>query len=337
MNCFVTGASGFIGANLVHALLARGHRVKALLRSESDVRGLQGADIEHFSASITDEPALQAGIRGCDWCFHVAASYHLWLPDYRPMYTANVEGTRAVLRAAAGAGCSRIVYTSTVGCIGLPQADAEGKVVPTDESTPVSEAQMSNHYKRSKWQAEQVARELAGQGLPIVIVNPSAPVGPRDVKPTPTGQVLVDFLNRAMPAYLDTGLNWVHVRDVAVGHILAAEKGRVGERYILGNTNGNWTMQQAFGVLERLTGVPAPRTRIPYWVALASAHVNETFSNLTGKPPRAPLAGVRMARYKMFFNPAKAIRELGLPQTPPEQALSDAVAWFKEHGYVKAR
>ena len=336
MNCFVTGASGFIGANLVHALLARGHRVKALLRLESDVRGLQGADIEHFSASITDEPALQAGIRGCDWCFHVAASYHLWLPDYRPMYTANVEGTRAVLRAAAGAGCSRIVYTSTVGCIGLPRADAEGKFVPTDESTPVSEAQMSNHYKRSKWQAEQVARDLAGQGMPIVIVNPSAPVGPRDVKPTPTGQVLVDFLNRAMPAYLDTGLNWVHVRDVAVGHILAAEKGRVGERYILGNTDGNWTMQQAFAVLERLTGVPAPRTRIPYWVALASAHVNETFSNLTGKPPRAPLAGVRMAKYKMFFNPAKAIHELGLPQTPPEQALSDAVAWFKEHGYVKA-
>ena len=337
MNCFVTGASGFIGANLVHALLARGHRVKALLRPESDVRGLQGADIEHFSASITDEPALQAGIRGCDWCFHVAASYHLWLSDYRPMYTANVEGTRAVLKAAAGAGCSRIVYTSTVGCIGLPHADAEGKFVPTDESTPVSEAQMSNHYKRSKWQAEQVARELAGQGLPIVIVNPSAPVGPRDVKPTPTGQVLVDFLNRAMPAYLDTGLNWVHVRDVAVGHILAAEKGRVGERYILGNADGNWTMQQAFAVLERLTGVPAPRIRIPYWVALASAHVNETFSNLTGKPPRAPLAGVRMAKYKMFFNPAKAIRELGLPQTPPEQALSDAVAWFKEHGYVKAR
>lgn len=336
MNCFVTGASGFIGANLVHELLARGHRVKALLRPESDTRGLQGADIERFTGDLADTPKLQAGMRGCDWCFHVAASYHLWLPDYRPMYAANVEGTRAVLQAAAAAGCSRIVYTSTVGCIGLPQAaNRDGDILPTDESAPVSEAQMSNHYKRSKWQAEQVARELAGQGMPIVIVNPSAPVGPRDVKPTPTGQVIVDFLNRAMPAYLDTGLNFVHVRDVAAGHVLAAEKGRVGERYILGHAAGNWTMKEAFAVLEGLTRLPAPRLRIPYWVALASAHVNEGLSALTGKPPRAPLAGVRMAKYKMFFNPAKAIRELGLPQTPPQQALADAVAWFRENGYVK--
>jgi dihydroflavonol-4-reductase len=194
---------------------------------------------------------------------------------------------------------------------------------------------MHNHYKRSKWQAEQVALELAHNGAPVVIVNPSAPVGPRDVKPTPTGQVIVDFLNRAMPAYLDTGLNWVHVRDVAVGHILAAERGRIGERYILGHADGNWTMQQAFAVLEEITGVPAPRTRISYWVALAAAHVNEAVSTLTRKPPKAPLAGVRMAKYKMFFNPAKAIRELGLPQTSPKQALADAVEWCRANGYVK--
>ena len=275
MNCFVTGASGFIGANLVHELVARGHKVKALLRPQSDLRGLQGADFERVEGDVSDRARLENGLKGCDWCFHVAASYHLWLRDYAPMYAANVAGTRNVIEAAAARGCARIVYTSTVGCMGLPQPDANGNLVPTDETAPVAEAQMSNHYKRSKWQAEQVAGELARQGRPVVIVNPSAPVGPRDVKPTPTGQVIVDFLNRAMPAYLDTGLNWVHVRDVAVGHILAAEKGRIGERYILGHADGNWTMREAFAVLAEITGVPAPRTRIPYWVALAAAHTNE--------------------------------------------------------------
>jgi len=209
---------------------------------------------------------------------------------------------------------------------------AGGQIIPSDESTRATEAQMSNHYKRSKWQAEQVAIELARKGFPVIVVNPSAPVGPRDVKPTPTGQVIVDFLNHAMPAYLDTGLNWVHVRDVAIGHILAAEKGRFGERYILGNADGNWTMKEAFGVLEEITGVRAPKVRIPYLVALGAAYGNETLSALTHKPPKAPLAGVRMAKYKMFFNPAKAIRELGLPQTPPKQALIDAVEWFRANG-----
>jgi dihydroflavonol-4-reductase len=249
------------------------------------------------------------------------------------MYVANVEGTRNVISAALEAGCSRIVYTSTVGCIGLPRA-VNGVVTPTDESTPVSPAQMSNHYKLSKWQAEQVAHELAAKGAPVVIVNPSAPVGPRDVKPTPTGKVIVDFLNRQMPAYLDTGLNWVHVRDVAVGHILAADRGKPGARYILGNAQGNWTMKQTFETLQTITGVPAPKFRVPYTVALAAAYVDETIASLTSKPPKAPLAGVRMARYKMFFSPAKAIRELGLPQTDPRQALADAVQWFRANGYV---
>ena len=334
MNCFVTGASGFIGANLVHELNARGHRVKALLRPNADLRGLHGAEYERVDGDVSDRAALQWAMRGCDWCFHVAASYHLWLRDYAPMYAANVEGTRNVIEAATAAGCSRIVYTSTVGCIGLPM-ESSGTVTPTDESTPVSEAQMSNHYKLSKWKAEVVARELAAKGAPVVIVNPSAPVGPRDVKPTPTGQVIVDFLNRAMPAYLDTGLNWVHVRDVATGHILAAEKGRVGERYILGHQLGNWTMKEALDLLGEITGGPAPSFRVPYWVALSAARVNEVFANLTGKPPKAPVAGVRMAKYKMFFNPARAVRELGLPQTPPRAALSDAVEWFRKNGYVK--
>lgn len=334
MKCFVTGASGFIGANLVHELVARGHEVKALVRRTSDLRGLRGARFERVEGDVTEAEVLGRAMQGCDWCFHAAASYHLWLPDYAPMYRANVEGTRTVLEAAAAAGCGRIVYTSTVGCIGLPK-NVNGQIVPTDESTPVSESQMSNPYKRSKWQAEQVALELARKGLPIVIVNPSAPVGPRDVKPTPTGQVIVDFLNRAMPAYLDTGLNYVHVRDVATGHILAAEKGRIGERYILGNGEGNWTMQKSFSVLEEITGVAGPKVRIPLFVALGAAHVDEMVSRFSGKPPKAPLAGVRMAKYKMFFSPAKAVRELGLPQTPPRQALADAVGWFRENGYVK--
>jgi dihydroflavonol-4-reductase len=335
MNCFVTGASGFIGGNLVHELVARGHHVRALLRPGADTRGLAGLKYERVEGDVGDRSALTRAMRGCDWCFHLAASYHLWLRDYAPMYAANVDGTRNVIAAAVDAGVARVVYTSTVGCIGLPR-EINGAITPTDEDTPVNEAQMSNHYKLSKWKAEVAAREMAAQGAPVIIVNPSAPVGPRDVKPTPTGQFIVDFLNREMPACLDTGLNWVHVRDVAIGHLLAAEKGRVGQRYILGNAQGDWTMKQALAVLAEITGVPAPRFQVPYWVALHAAHVNEFFANLTGHPPKAPVGGVRMAKYKMFFSPAKAIRELGLPQTAPRQALADAVEWFRENDYVKA-
>jgi dihydroflavonol-4-reductase len=327
MKCFVTGASGFVGANLVHELNARGHAVKALLRPGADTRGLLGAEYEPVPGDVGDPSRLRQSMQGCDWCFHVAASYHLWLPDYRPMYAANVEGTKNVLEAAAQAGCSRIVYTSTVGCIGLPDAFPGGSGAG-DETTPFSETLLSNHYKRSKWEAEQVALRLAAN-LPVVIVNPSTPIGPRDVKPTPTGKIILDFLRGEMPAYLDTGLNWVHVRDVAAGHILAAEKGRVGERYILGNAEGNWTLKQALDALSEITGLRAPHFRVPYGVALLAAHINEAISSLTGKPPKAPLAGVRMARHKMFFNPAKAIRELSLPQTPARQALSEAVEWFR--------
>ena len=333
MNCFVTGASGFVGGNLVHELAARGHRVKALLRPGSNLRGLEGAEFEPVEGDLGDMARLRAAMRGCEWCFHVAASYHLWLRDYRPMYAANVQGTRNVLEAAGGAGCAAIVYTSTVGCIGLPKP-GHGEAVPSDETTPVLEGQMSNHYKLSKWQGEQEALRLARQGLRVIIVNPSTPIGPRDVKPTPTGKIILDFLNRKLPGYMDTGLNWVHVRDVAAGHILAAEKGRPGERYILGNAEGNWTMRETLAVLEDLSGVPAPKLRVPYAVALLAAYGSEALSAMTGKEPKAPLAGVRMAKYKMYFNSAKAIRELGLPQTPPRQAFADAIAWFRG-GFVK--
>lgn len=334
MMCFVTGGSGFIGSNLVHELVSQGHEVKLLLRNQSDLRGLEGAQYEWVEGGLSDFDLLVDAMRGCDWCFHVAASYHLWLRDYAPMYAANVEGTRNVLSAAAQAGCSRIVYTSTVGCIAVPREE-DGVVTPTDESCYASLEQMSNHYKRSKWQAEEAALELARRGLPIVIVNPTAPVGPRDVKPTPTGKVILDFLNREMPAYLDTGLNWVHVRDVAAGHILAAQRGRLGERYILGSLEGNWTLKAALDVLEEITGLPAPKYRVPYAVALSAAYFSEALARVTGKHPKAPLAGVRMAKYKMFFDPSKAVNELGMPQTPPGQALQDAVIWFKANGYVK--
>ena len=335
MKCFITGASGFIGSNLVSELLARGHRVKALLRPGASERALLGQKFERVTGELLDRRLLEREMEGCDWCFHAAASYHLWMRNYAPMYQANVEGTRNVLEAAGRAGCQKIVYTSTVGCIGLPR-EVAGKIIPATESETISDDQLSCHYKRSKFQAEAVAMELfRKEGLPIVIVNPSAPVGPGDGKPTPTGQIIVDFLNRRLPAYLDTGLNWVHVRDVAIGHILAAEKGRSGDRYILGNQQGNWTMQQTLAALEKITGLPAPKRKMPYWFALRVAEVSEHIAFFTGKAPQATLAGVRMARDKMWFDPGKAVRELGLPQTPPEQAFADAVGWFRANGYVK--
>ncbi len=334
MKCFVTGASGFVGSNLVHELLARGHRVKALLRPNADERALEGAKCERVTGDVLDTKLLLHEMEGCDWCFHVAASYHLWLRNYKPMYEANVDGTRNVLVAAGKNGCRRIIYTSTVGCIGPPKIE-NTVLIPANEQQIISPKELTNHYKRSKWLAEEVAVKLVREGLPIVIVNPSAPVGPRDMKPTPTGQIIVDFLNRKLPAYIETGLNWVHVRDVAAGHVLAAEKGTIGERYILGNMQGNWTMEETLRVLQEITGIPAPRIKIPRWVALAAGHVNEGFAALTGIPPAVPLAGVRMAKYKMWFDPTKAVLQLSMPQTSPRQALADAVEWFRANGYAR--
>jgi dihydroflavonol-4-reductase len=337
MKCFVTGASGFIGSNLVQELLARGHRVKALLRPGAEERGLLGLKFERVTGDLFDSRLLERELAGCHWCFHLAASYHLWLRHYAPMYQVNVEGTRRVIEAAGKAGCDKIIYTSTAGCIGLPEK-VDGKIIPATESEIIPVEQLSCDYKRSKFQGEAVAMELfRKEGLPVIIVNPTAPVGPGDRKPTPTGQIVVDFLNRRLPAYLDTGLNWVHVRDVAIGHILAAEKGEIGERYILGNQQGNWTMQQTLGALGKITGLPAAKTKMPYWFALRVAEVSEYLAFFTGKAPQATLAGVRMARHKMWFDSGKAIRELGLPQTPPEQAFADAVGWFRANGYVKKK
>lgn len=336
MKCFVTGASGFIGGNLVRELVHQGHSVRALLRDSSDLRGLEGLDsldYETIRGDVLDKESIRHGVSGCDWCFHAAASYHLWLPDYHPMYETNIDGSHNVVQAAHLAGCSRIVYTSTVGCIGITHETGLSEP-PADESSDPQPQNLTNAYKSSKWLAELKVRELIQNGAPVVIVCPTAPIGPYDVKPTPTGKVLLDFLKGQMPAYLETGLNWVHVRDVAQGHILAAEKGRIAERYILGNAEGNWMMKDTFTVLADMTGLKAPKIQIPYNVALAAAYINEALSYFTRKPPKAPIAGVKMAAYRMFFNPAKAIRELGLPQTPPRQAFEDAIEWFQKNGYV---
>jgi dihydroflavonol-4-reductase len=269
-------------------------------------------------------------VAGARHVYHAAADYRLWAPDVRVIYRANVDGTRHLLQAAAEAGAERIVYTSTVGAVGIPKDGTPG-----DETTPVSLADMVGAYKASKFLAERVADEWAARGAPVIIVNPSAPVGPWDVKPTPTGQMIVDFMNGKMVGSVDTGLNVVHVRDVARGHILAAAKGRPGERYILGHRN--LSLLEIFGMLSDITGVPAPRFRVPYAVAWMAAAAMEGVARVTRRPPAVALTAVRMARKRMYFSADRAIRELGLPQTPAETALADAVAWFTAHGYVRAR
>jgi len=263
---------------------------------------------------------------GCELVFHVAADYRLWSKHPGELYSSNVDGTRNVLDAAARARVERVVYTSTVGCIGMPPG-SNG-----DEQTPVSIADMAGHYKRSKWLAEQVALEQAAAGLPVVIVNPTAPVGDHDWKPTPTGKIIVDFLRDKLPAFVDTGLNLVDARDTAAGHLLAAEKGRPGERYILGGEN--FTLEQILGRLSALSGKPAPTIKIPYAIAYAAGVITTALAEVTGKPPLAPLEGVKMARKKMFVTHAKAARELGFAPRPVEGALKRAIDWFRANGYT---
>jgi dihydroflavonol-4-reductase len=330
MDALVTGGTGFVGANLVRELLAEGHAVRVLARPGGDRRALDGCAVEIVEGDLLDTASLRRAVSGARHVYHAAADYRLWAPDLRVIYRANVDGTRHLLQAAADAGAERIVYTSTVGAVGIPKDGTPG-----DEATPVSLADMVGAYKASKFLAERVADEWAARGAPVVIVNPSAPIGPWDVRPTPTGQMLADFMNGKMIGSVDTGLNVVHVRDVARGHILAARKGRVGERYILGHRN--LSLLEIFRMLSALTGVPAPRFRVPYTVAWMAAAAMEGVARVTGRPPAVALTAVRMARKRMYFSAEKAVRELGLPQTPAETALADAVRWFTDHGYVKAR
>jgi dihydroflavonol-4-reductase len=327
----VTGATGFIGANVVRALLARGEDVRVLVRPTSDQGNLAGLPVEVASGDLRDDGSVRRAVRGCRRVFHVAADYRFWARDPRELYRSNVEGTVHVMDACLEAGVERVVYTSTVGTIGLSALpDA------CDETTPLLDGQLTSHYKRSKLEAEKAALAYVGRGLPLVVVNPSAPVGPWDAKPTPTGQLIVDFARGKLPAIVDTGLNIVHVRDVAEGHLLAAERGRTGERYILGHHN--MTLAEIVAELAQLIGRPAPRIRMPYAVAGAAGAVRTALSTfITRRPPAIALEAVRMSRRRMFFDAAKAVRELGLPQTPVRDAFEDAVAWFEERGIIPER
>ncbi|MBI5166479.1 MAG: NAD-dependent epimerase/dehydratase family protein [candidate division NC10 bacterium] len=329
MTTLVTGATGFIGGALVRQLVESGARVKTLIRKEANRRNLEGLPVEIVFGDLRDRESLRAALKGCTRLYHVAAYYRLWSPEPRIFYEINVQGTKNILESARENGVERVVYTSTVGTLGLPN---DGR--PGNEETPVSLGDMVGHYKRSKYLAEQEALRMARNGLPVVIVNPSTPVGPGDIKPTPTGQMIVDFLQRGMPAYIDTGLNLIDVEDVAKGHILAAERGGVGERYILGNQN--LTLREIFAILEKISGVRAPQIKLPHGLVLPLAQIQQWWSKrITKKPPRIPLDGVRMAKRFMFFDSSRAVRELGLPQNPVELALKRAVNWFLENGYVR--
>lgn len=328
MKALVTGATGFVGAAVARALAAAGVEVRVLARPESDLRNLDGLAVERVAGDLRDPASLRKALAGCRHLYHVAAHYALWAREPSVFYDINVAGTRALLEAAGEAGVERIVYTSTIGAIGLPPGGGPGT-----EETPVSLDQMAGHYKRSKYLAEQEVHKLARAGLPVVIVNPSAPVGERDIKPTPTGQMIVDFMKGRMWAYIETGMNLIDVDDVAIGHLRAMERGRLGERYILGNRN--LSLREIFEVLSRLTGVPAPRVKLPWQAILPLAYLNLWVADyVTHRPPRIPLEGVRMAKYRMHYDCRKALRELDLPQTPVEVALEKAVRWFRDHGYA---
>lgn len=325
---FLTGGTGFVGANLARLLVEKGYKVRALARKGSDRRNLAGLAVEIVEGDLADEALLERACRGCRYAFHVAADYRIWAPEPARMYAANVQGTVNVIEAAGKAGVERIVHCSSVAAVKVRD---DG---PADEGSEYgSKDEIVSDYKKSKWLAEQAALELAQKGLPVVVVNPAAPIGPLDIKPTPTGKIVVDFLSGRMPSYVDTGLNVVHVADVAAGHLAAAERGRVGERYILGCEN--LSLKELLDTLAELTGVAAPRFKTPYAVAFAFGALDTARARLLGGEPMAPLDAVRMARHKMFFDSKKAVRELGLPQTPARRALADAARWFLANGYVR--
>jgi dihydroflavonol-4-reductase len=332
MRAFLTGATGFVGWHVLQALRERGDRVRCLVRPSS--RSLLGPEpvegVEPVIGDLRDPEVLRRAIDGCEVVFHCAADYRLYVPDPEEMYASNVDGTRNVLSAASRCGVRRVVYTSTVGALGL---HANGAAA--DETVPVGIEKMTGHYKRSKFLAERVADEWAARGLPVVIVNPSAPVGDRDIKPTATGKMILDFLEGRMKAYVDTGLNLVDVRDVAAGHLSAAVSGRIGERYILGHRN--LTLKEILDRLADITGLPAPRLRLPHWIPLAAAALDTGFARLRNRPPRLHLDAVKLSMHRMFFDPGKAVRELGLPQTPVNEPLARAVDWFRSNDYVTKR
>jgi len=324
----VTGATGLVGSAVARALLARGDRVRVLARPNSNRRNLAGLSVEIAEGAMEDPRSLAHAVAGCRYVYHVAADYRIWVPDPAPMFRANVEGTRDLMTAALEAGAERVIYTSSVATLGLlPGGSA-------DEETPSGIEDMIGPYKRSKFAAEEVVRELArARGLPVVIVNPSTPVGPGDVKPTPTGRLIVEAARGQMPAFVDTGLNIVHVDDVAEGHLAAAERGRVGERYILGGEN--MTLAEILAEISEVVGRRPPRLRVPHSVLFPVAIGAELAARVTGRDPFVTLDGVRMSRKKMYFSSEKASRELGYAPRPAREAIADAVGWFKANGYLK--
>ena len=319
----ITGATGFLGWHVARKLLERGHTVRALARDPSKLRELDG--VEPVKGDLRNPDSLKRAVSGCGIVFHVAADYRLWVRNPKEMYESNVDGTRSLLEAARNTGVEKFVYTSTVGCIGVPY-NAVG-----DETKPCSIEEMSGPYKRSKFMAEQVAIEFAAKGFPVTIVNPTAPVGDHDFKPTPTGRIVVDFVKGAMPAFLDTGLNIVDAQDVAEGHLQALERGQPGERYILGAEN--LTLEQIFGKLAQITGIAAPKMQIPYVLAYAAGVFSTGWANVSGKEPIAPLDAVKMAKKKMWVRHDKAKAELGFNPGPAAQALRKAFDWFRANGY----
>ena len=327
MTTLVTGASGFVGSHVARQLVSAGQSVRVLVRRGSNLAALGGLHVECFEGDLRDTSSLERAMLGVRRVYHVAADYRLWTPRPEEIYETNVEGTRRLFAAAKNAGVERIVYTSTVATIAVPRHGA----LP-NENTRATVDEMIGHYKRSKFLAEQVAVEAAAAGVPVVIVNPTAPVGPWDWKPTPTGRIILDFLKGKMPAYVDTGLNVAPVEDIAAGHLLAAEKGRIGERYILGAQN--MTLKQILDALSAITGRPAPRVRLPHAVALAAGYADQLFSRLAGREPQIPVEGVKMSRHRMFVESDKAARELGYNPTSVEAALERAVRWYEEHGYL---
>ncbi|MBI3318548.1 MAG: NAD-dependent epimerase/dehydratase family protein [Candidatus Omnitrophica bacterium] len=324
----VTGGTGFVGAHVVRELLKRGSRVRVLIRKESPLKNLEGLEVDRCVGDLLDRESIRRAMKGCRFLYHVAADYRLWTPDPAVLYRVNVQGTRNVLQAALEAKIERMVYTSTVGALGIPHDGTPGR-----EDSPVSLSDMVGHYKRSKFLAETEVTSASRAGLPVVIVNPSTPVGSMDVKPTPTGQMIVDFLNHRMPAYVETGLNLVDVEAVAQGHLLAMERGEAGRKYILGERN--LTLKEILELLSKITRIPAPTVRLPQPVALGWAVLSTGMSALTKRPPRIPLEAVRICGKKMFFDSSRAVRELGFPQMPVEEALSKAVDWFRRNGYVR--
>jgi dihydroflavonol-4-reductase len=327
LTILVTGATGFVGSAVARRALAAGATVRVLVRPGSDRRNLDGLKVEVAEGDLRRPESLAAALDGCRALFHVAADYRFWVPDPAELYRANVDGTLALMRAAMDAGVERIVYTSSVATLGIP-----GNGTPGDEATPVGLAAMIGDYKRSKFLAEQGVSKLAAAGLPVVIVNPTAPVGPRDVKPTPTGRVILEAAAGRMPAFVDTGLNLVHVDDCAEGHWLAFERGRPGERYVLGAQD--LTLRQILGIVAELTGRPPPRIRLPHRPMVGVAHLAERWARLTGRPPFATVDELRMAKKHMFFSSAKAMAELGYRPRPPRGGIADAVGWFREAGYL---